>query len=136
MTQYVIDASVVLSWARSSNESDAQRHTVLGKIASGEIALIAPRFLLVEVVNVLIRKYGYTKKEVDTFLTLLYRIQIHFVDLVTEDINSYIDLMYRYNLTSYDAQYVRVALMRKCKLLSIDRALLQITDCVVSPYEL
>lgn len=126
MTGYVLDASVVLSWVyKTSSLQDT--------IAKGEILVYAPRFLRIEVINVLSRKYGYTKSETKSFLSYLQKLPIQYIDPSSEMLDILVDFVYAHDLSGYDALYLSLAHAKKCKLISLDKKLLHIQEWVVAP---
>ena len=126
VTNYVLDASVVLSWI-------AQPSPIQDALVAGEIRAYAPSFLRIEVVNVLSRKYRYAKDETNTFLSYLQKLPVQYIDLPAEALDQLVDFVYTYELSGYDALYLSVAAFQHCKLVSLDKKLLRIKEWVISP---
>ena len=133
MTEYVIDASVVLEWVKSSEMTQKSVINLQEEIVDGKIIIHAPSFLLVEVLNVLSRKYRHGKGETEAFLKFLLQFPIRYIDTQSDSVFSLLDLVYRYELSGYDALYLATAQSKKCRLISLDKKLLQVKDWVIHP---
>ncbi len=133
MKQYVIDASVVLSWAQGDNRKIDSVWILQDKLAAGEISLVAPSFLLIEVLNVLKWKYKVSQNDAVHFISSLPQLPIQFMDSSSGDIENTVKLVYTYQLSAYDALYLGLAKKMGCTLISLDKQLLTARDNVQSP---
>lgn len=133
MKQFVIDASAVLSWAQSDNNKTDPIWILQDKLAVGEIALVAPSFLLIEVLNVLRWRLKASQKDAMVFLASLPRLPIQFVDSFSGNIGDTVELIYNHQLSAYDALYLGLAKKTGCHLISLDKRLLAIREHVKSP---
>lgn len=133
MKQFAIDASVVLSWAQGGDKKIDPIWILQDKLAIGEISIIAPSFLLIEVANVL--KWRFKASQADTmhFLSLLPKLPIRFIDSASGDIGETVTLEYKHQLSAYDALYLGLALVMDCTLISLDKRLLAVKGYVTSP---
>lgn len=132
MTNFVVDASVVLSWIAPKKDSGPLLR-LQDAVATGDVAIFAPTFLFAECLNVLRWRYGYEQKDAEDFLLWLPKLPINFVEWSAGELAKIINIVYSYHLTGYDALYLWLAQKMKCKLLSFDRGLLGVSERVVSP---
>lgn len=100
---------------------------LFSQIVNGRIYAIAPRFMIVEFVNIMIRKKGYPVEKTNK---LAEDIASSGIDLrqLPSDASDLIDLMAEYNVSAYDGLYIQLAKQEKCPLLTDDRKLLKLKD--------
>lgn len=132
MTQdsVVLDASVILEWVSPQDSSRRKKAIQIYRLLKrGEIFAFAPTFLLVEVVNVLFWKKKQKISEIKEFVERIKNSGINFVgDFLPESVDEILDVMVRYDVTSYDAQYVDLALKKGLKLATFDETLVLIKE--------
>lgn len=128
----VIDANFVLALI-SEEEYSSYAEEIYNLIKSKNIIVYAPTFILVEVLNILIKKKKVNPEFVINSLSRLKKSGIVFLDTDGVIKNSFEleDLVIKYNITSYDALYIMTALKCKCKLLTVDQELLKIKNLTV-----
>ncbi|MBI3384607.1 type II toxin-antitoxin system VapC family toxin [Candidatus Gottesmanbacteria bacterium] len=134
MTKFVIDTSVVLKWISGKKESDIKESLELYQLLKeGEVAIFAPSFLLVELLNILYWKRIFTHEEIISFIARVSESGINFVDLLKNDTEEILHVVLKYGVTAYDAIFLYVARTSDCKLVSADRKLHSLLDQVISP---
>lgn len=125
----VIDANFVLALISTETYSDIAEK-VYNLIKSKKIIAYAPVFLIVEVLNILVKKKKVGTEIVKDSLNRFKKSGIVFLDTdnITKNTTDLEDLVVRYNITSYDALYLMTSLKYKCKLLTVDQELLKIKN--------
>ena len=123
MIQFVLDASVALSWCFVDEES-AFTSSLRRRLDVNEVKAIVPTLWRLEVSNTLLvasrRKRIAVEQEV-AFLTLLKSLPIEVVWM--DDAREFEEthqIARRYNLTSYDAVYLEMALREQVPLATHD----------------
>lgn len=106
MNEVVLDASVVLKWFHAEGEErlDAARD-LRGRYEAGDLGVLAPPLLWLEIVNVAARRWGWSEAELEKLAATL-------TDLGFEPIEPDLATVARWagrGLTAYDAAYVAVA---------------------------
>lgn len=126
----VIDASVVLEWIESpDSRNHAKAIEIYENLMKGEVVAYAPLFLLVEAVNVLFWKKKYQEIEIREFVDSVIGTGINFVgEFLPESVEELVWVMAKFQITSYDAQYVNLALKKELKLITFDEKLRGIKD--------
>jgi predicted nucleic acid-binding protein len=117
----VIDASVTLAWLFEDERSElAQR--ALTTLETDEA--LVPAIWPVEVQNVLLtaERGGRLTVKAEDLLARIRALRIRVEAPVGIDASIY-DLAKKYELTSYDASYLELALRHACKLATLDKAL-------------
>lgn len=117
----VIDASVVLKWFL--HESGREEALEIGqKHRLGQVQLVVPDLLFVEVLNVL-RYKGASSQELKDINRTLWNLQFR-----VERVNSLLlekatCLALQYNLSIYDSLYLAVSIFHGISLITADKAL-------------
>ena len=124
MTQLVIDNSVIMAWA-FEDEADEYCDRVLNALSDG-MALV-PTLWPLEAANVLCvgeRRKRITRGDSLHFMKLLGQLPITVTDPPTrDDVHSLYLLASDYDLSAYDASYLRLALSEAIPLATRDAAL-------------
>lgn len=106
MTEVVLDASVVLKWFHSEGEKNIEAARRLRKrFEAGELRVLAPPLLWLEVLNVAARRWHWTEDR-------LARLANSLPELGFELLEPELSGVARWaadGLTAYDAAYVAVA---------------------------
>ena len=119
----VIDANIVLEWLDPQESTQRKNAFYLYELLKkGEIVIYAPVFLLVEVANILFWKKKMAVKDILTFIDRVKNSGVNFV-VGSDAIEDIINLMDKYQITSYDAQYVYLAEKMNLKLATFDEKL-------------
>lgn len=117
MTEAVLDASVVLKWFRSAGERNlVAARTLRAAFAAGELVVLAPPLLRLEIVNVAARRWHWTEHA-------LVELADALGDLGLELREPGLDVVARWaarGLTAYDASYVALAETESVRLVTDD----------------
>ncbi len=130
MNKFVLDNSVTMRWIFESEKKTDQKYaeTVLKSLATLEA--LVPNLWALEVVNVLknavSKDESITKSDAELFLTSLSTLPI-LTDHLTarKAFNKTFDLAQLYNLSSYDAAYLELAIREGIPLATIDKDLVK-----------
>jgi predicted nucleic acid-binding protein len=128
---FVLDASVTMSWLLADGKSTDQRYaaSVLTSLAESGIAAGVPVTWALEIANVVARAEArglVTEAQSEAFLEMLSGIRIRpdsatFPRAMVETLS----IARRYRLSSYDASYLELALRLGLPLATLDSDLLQ-----------
>ena len=132
MPKVVVDASVVIKWLTKKNEEKVlEARKIYELMVREEVEIVSPLFLILEVLNILIRKKKSANQVVGKLIKRLINTEINFKEMGREDIENVKRIVFKYDTTSYDAVYLAIAEEEKCKLLTMDSELLKIQDLTV-----
>jgi predicted nucleic acid-binding protein len=127
VSQFVVDASVVLTWC-FPDENSAYAREVAERFKRGDSAM-APAFWPSEVLNALLvgeRRNRITAKLVQNFLVELGGLPVVLVSLSAANVFSRIpELCRTHSLTAYDAAYLHLAIANSLPLASLDGDLIR-----------
>ncbi|HTU69001.1 MAG TPA: type II toxin-antitoxin system VapC family toxin [Candidatus Baltobacteraceae bacterium] len=117
MTEAVLDASVVLKWFRTEGERNAKPAAALrAQFERGELLVLAPPLLGLEIVNVAGRSWKLDERALVTLAEALGELGIQF----REPDPTRVATWTARGLTSYDAAYVALAEAEGITLISDD----------------
>ena len=120
MTDVVLDASVVAKWFRSTNERHvSEAGSVRAAFGRGEIGVVAPSLLPLELINTAGRKWQWARVELEA---LAHEIQELGFEFVEPDLRTVARLTAA-GLTAYDAAYVAIAESHELQLVTDDEQL-------------
>lgn len=106
MTELVLDASVVLKWFHSEGEGRLEAARELRRrYEAGELRVLAPPLLWLEIVNVAARRWGWTEAELSRLAETLGELGFELIDPGVPAIAHWAGK----GLTAYDATYVALA---------------------------
>ena len=106
MTDVVLDASVVAKWFRSTNERRvAEARRLRTAFGNGEVGVIAPSLLPLELINIAGRKWHWARAQLEALAHEIEELGFEFVE---PDLRSVARLTAA-GLTAYDAAYVAIA---------------------------
>lgn len=133
VTKYILDPTVAVKWFASEDEPHLKEAEILFKQMQAEkVKVMTLDFLLVEVANALL-----ISKKLNYHTTLqacktLIASRIKFFPLSLRLLLEAIKLASIYNITVYDALYLAAAKQENAKVITADRALLQIPTLTIS----
>ena len=117
----VIDTSVVLKWAPSLREEQVEEaREIYRKMKLGQLELLAPVYLLVECLNILVFKKKLLVSEAVETVDRFRKSGIKFVELKVMGIEQLCRLVKKYNISPYDAQFLVLASDCDCPLVTAD----------------
>jgi predicted nucleic acid-binding protein len=106
LREVVLDASVVLKWFPHGGEVHAEAAEALrGDFEAGELRVIAPPLLWLEIINVAARRWGWDSSQLEALAASLSELGFELVEPEPETIARWAGR----GLTAYDAAYVAVA---------------------------
>lgn len=106
MREAVLDASVVLKWFNREGEVHAEAAGMLrGDFEAGELRVIAPPLLWLEIINVAARRWRWNPPQLEALAASLSELGFELVEPEPEAIARWAGR----GLTAYDAAYVAVA---------------------------
>ena len=106
MREAVLDASVVLKWFHREGEVHAEAAGELrGDFEAGELRVIAPPLLWLEIINVAARRWRWDSSQLEALAASLSELDFELVEPEPEAIARWAGR----GLTAYDAAYVAVA---------------------------
>jgi predicted nucleic acid-binding protein len=127
----VVDSSVAIKWVRSENERDLEAAEVLlDRHQAGELHLLAPSLLRIEVANAL-WKHGVSSDRIKRALKALGHLHLGIVEPDAELMDRAVDLAAAHSLTVYDALFAALAESRNCELVTADKKLARSGACNV-----
>ncbi len=131
---FVLDNSVVMRWYFGDGSATDLEYAsrVLDSMASAEV--LVPGVWGLEVANVLARaeaKGLTTEARTETFIGMLHRMNINTDGATpTQALTSILQLARRYNLSSYDASYLELAMREDLPLATLDADLRRAAELV------
>lgn len=129
MIQYVLDNSVAMRWLLASKRKADQLYAekVLQSLADAES--IVPNLWHLEAANMLLaaeKSSELEPGEVESFIAQLERLPIQVDSLTANQVFSRtLGLSRSYNLSSYDAAYLELAMREGLPLATLDKALIR-----------
>lgn len=129
MTAFVLDNSVAMRWLLASNKASDQRYaeSVLKSLVNAEA--IVPNLWHLEAANVLLgatNRKDIEVSELERFTVQLENLPISVDALTANQVFGHtISLAKAYQLTSYDAAYLELALREGLPLATLDKDLLR-----------
>jgi predicted nucleic acid-binding protein len=122
----VLDASVVLEWFTGAAGTKAGVRRLRAKFEAGDLIVLAPPLLNLEVLNVAGRRWGWSG---GALLTLARTLDDLAFDLVEPRLDGVARWVAK-GLTAYDAAYVSLAEAARVPLFSQDDAVLRVATGV------
>jgi predicted nucleic acid-binding protein len=106
LREVVLDAAVVLKWFNRGGEVHAEAAGALrGDFEAGELRVIAPLLLWLEIINVAARRWRWDSSQLEALAASLSELGFELVEPEPEAIARWAGR----GLTAYDAAYVAVA---------------------------
>ncbi len=133
MTRFVLDNSVAMRWFMPSLEQSDQQYAERVLKSMDESDAVVPELWYLEASNVLLgaeRDGEVTVGQVEIFTSQLENLPIT-VDSSTQKqslLSRIMDLARSYNLSSYDAAYLELAIRESLMLASLDRELVKAAE--------
>ena len=126
MSQFLLDASTVLTWCFPDEET--QKALEISERIAGGDTVIVPSFWRHEILNALLfgeRRKRLTAEHVAAFLADLRRLPVQVDEQATPEaiFDTTLALSRKHGLTAYDAAYLEIALRDDLPLATTDHAL-------------
>jgi predicted nucleic acid-binding protein len=137
----VLDASVVLNWFApgqgvagtsdrpESAETSRAAHGLRGEFESGELLVVVPPLLFLEIVNVAGRRWAWPTPALIQLASSLEALSFDVIDPDLGGVARWVGS----GLSAYDAAYVALAEANRLPLLTSDRQILAIAAKVAKP---
>ena len=122
----VLDASVVIKWFRSRDETSLPSARKFRKDhLTGKIRISVPELIYYEVLNALATKPGIIATQLEKAAVLLEEIGLDRYPLRSRLASETIKFQVEFNLSLYDASYVALASLLETDLVTADEQLVQ-----------
>jgi predicted nucleic acid-binding protein len=117
LNEAVLDASVVLKWFHSEGEDHVEAAWELReRFEAGELRVLAPRLLWLEILNVAARRWRWTAAQLDQLAAALPELGFELIEPELAGVAHWV----ANGLTAYDAAYVAVAEQAGAQLVTDD----------------
>ena len=120
----IIDASVAAKWFMKEEDSDIALK-IRNEFLSGEIALIAPELIFIEVLNAL-RYKANNEESLSKANKDLWDLELTIEKLDENIMEKAIQMSLKYDVSIYDAIYVALADIHSAPLITADKELAKI----------
>jgi len=123
VSEVVLDASVVLKWFHSEGEKNVEAARRLRKrFEAGELRVLAPPLLWLEVLNVAARRWRWTEDRLEQLATSLPELGFELCETELSGVARWA----AQGLTAYDAAYVAVAEDAGVELITDDAEIVEV----------
>jgi predicted nucleic acid-binding protein len=127
MRELALDASIVLKWFDATEAGHAGAARALrSAYEAGRLKVFAPRLLLLEVLNVIGRRWRWEASALAAAATALGALRIELTDPRLDDVARWTAR----GLTAYDAAYVAVAEAAGVELVTDDAEILAVAPAI------
>lgn len=129
MREFVLDASVMLLWFARPSAASASARQLRAEFERGELAILAPPLLPLEILNVCGRRWGWDFQALQELAGALEDLAVELVQPGLSSVARWVGE----GLTAYDAAYVAVAEEASVPLLTADADILRVAGSVARP---
>jgi predicted nucleic acid-binding protein len=130
MRKLVLDASVLLKWFGGVDEAGvAAARELRAAFEGGELVVVAPPFLNLEIVNVAGRRWGWPADQLADLAAALQDLPLELRDPSLSAVAMWVAT----GLTAYDAVYVALAESEQVPLITADDRVLSLAPAVARP---
>jgi predicted nucleic acid-binding protein len=126
MRERVLDASVVLTWFAEEGTSSARE--LRAEYESGELAVLAPSLIHLEILNVAGRRWSWSAEALQELAEALDGLSLELVEPDLTTVAKWVAA----GLTAYDAAYVAVAEAAASPLITTDETILSVASQIAS----
>jgi len=123
---YVVDASLILSSILPDEKVLKPFQKILRFFEKNKVYFKAPEVLMYEIGNSLKSAVKQKRVSSNSATKLFSKITTTTIDYQKVDFNAVLDLSIKYDLSFYDASYLYLVKINKCKLLTLDKKLAEI----------
>lgn len=117
----VIDSSVALAWIRPSEPYGPEAKRLYQEQLDGVVQMAAPFTLWHEVLFVLYERDRSADAQLRRAIEMLVRPRIRVVQPSGRLLNTAADCVYHHGGKFFDATFIAAAIMRRCRLVTLDR---------------
>lgn len=125
MGKVALDSSVIISWLIGDSTRLGEGKDVIDKILFEGREIVAPKLLLLELINILCWRKKIDRREVKKMVSKVDDLEIDWVDSNDIDPVEIISMVFMVRLTPYDAWFLQVARQQGCQLITYDQDLLK-----------
>lgn len=130
MTEVVLDASVVLKWFGATEQRGvAEARDLRRRYTDGELEVLVPSLLFLEVLNVTGRRWGWDEGGLLELASTLGDLRFEIAEASPRSVAPWVAR----GLTAYDAAYVALAQDHQLRLVTDDAAILDAAPDVALP---
>jgi len=130
LNEVVLDASVVLKWFHSEGEEHLDAALQLrGHFEAGELRVLVPSLLWLEVLNVAARRWGWTKVQLKQLAAALPQLGFELIEPELAGVAHWAAC----GLTAYDAAYLVVAEQAGVQLITDDGQIVDSASDLAAP---
>jgi predicted nucleic acid-binding protein len=123
VTDVVVDASVLVKWFHTEGEEHLEQARALrAQFEAGELRVLAPPLLWLEILNVAARRWSWTEAKLERLAESLLSLGF---EATEPDLTATARWAAR-GLTAYDAAYVAVAEQADAQLISDDEQIVRV----------
>ena len=115
----VVDTSVALKWYLNEDKSD-KAQKLYQQIKFGECFVIAPEYILIEMSNVLLKRYKLPVKEINDIISDILSIGIEFIEQKIFNYQHLISYASKHKLSIYDTLFLETCFVSNFKLITAD----------------
>lgn len=120
METVILDTSVVIKWY-TEEEDTKEAVSLLTKYKTGNLNIIIPSILSLELANALFFGLGYRQQKLDEALAVFFKLNIPALPLSDQLIRNACRYMEKFSLAVYDAIFLYLAEENKIPLISADK---------------
>ena len=122
----IVDASVVYKWLIDEPGEETKRARKLrDRYSLGEIELLVPNLLFIEIGNILTWKSYFSSSDLHEAWSLLLAYKLPVAPIDTQFIENAMDVARKYSISLYDSLYVTLAQMKQCEMVTADKKLVR-----------
>ena len=134
MGKVALDSSVIIGWLIGDSRKLGEDRDVIDQILYHGLEIVAPKLMLLELINILCWRKKVDKLEVMNMIQKVDDLEICWIESNDLDQTDIVNIALKDKLTPYDAWFLQVARQEECQLITHDKALLEADKkCCVTP---
>ena len=136
ITKVVVDTNVVLKWIPGKNEEDVgMARKIYGYIKKNDVEMWAPEYMLLETLQVFVRKRLMKSNEAIEGVELLRNCGLIFEQIGMESFTEIVEISQKFNQSVYDSMFLYLAKKKNCKLITFDEKVWKRCELAINPKE-
>ncbi|HJZ06247.1 hypothetical protein A2634_02250 [Candidatus Amesbacteria bacterium RIFCSPHIGHO2_01_FULL_48_32] len=136
ITKVVIDTNVVLKWIPGKNEEGVgMARKIYGYIKKKDVEMWAPEYMLLESLQVFVRKRLMKLDEAIEGVELLRNCGLIFEQIGVESFTEIAGISQKFDQSVYDSMFLYLAKKRNCKLITFDEKVWKRCELAINPKE-